>query len=195
MNPDFNKKTVDTLAKRSAFRCSNPACRVITVGPNSAENKSTVIGEAAHIYGARPNSKRYKEEMTDSERATITNAIWLCRNCHKFIDSDEGMYSSNTLSMWKKHHEQYILSKLGVQSNEINKIDALESLSENELLKLFQDKINNGNIVPHPVFGFVSCPDCNNPIDDLTEDLVGDFDHNILILSCPNCGWTDSAVV
>lgn len=97
MKPDFNKKTIDTLAKRAAYKCSNPDCRVVTVGPNSDTTKSTVIGEAAHIFGARPNSKRYCTRMTDAARAEITNAIWLCRNCHKLIDMDENLYTSEVL--------------------------------------------------------------------------------------------------
>jgi hypothetical protein len=63
MPPDFSKKTVDTLAKRAGFICSNPDCRVSTVGPNSNPEKSTMIGEAAHILGARPNSKRYSSSV------------------------------------------------------------------------------------------------------------------------------------
>ncbi len=97
MPPDFNRKTVDTLARRAAFKCSNPGCRVSTVGPNSDLEKSTLIGEAAHIFGARPNSKRYRLNMTDAARAEITNSIWLCRNCHKLIDTDDQKYTSDIL--------------------------------------------------------------------------------------------------
>lgn len=39
MSPDFNQKTVDVLAKRAGYVCSNPDCRVSTVGPNSNEKK------------------------------------------------------------------------------------------------------------------------------------------------------------
>ncbi|QSW88265.1 MULTISPECIES: hypothetical protein [Flavobacterium] len=45
MNPDFNKTTIDTLAKRAGYKCSNPDCRVNTIGPNSDPEKSTKIGE------------------------------------------------------------------------------------------------------------------------------------------------------
>lgn len=113
MYPDFNKKTVETVAKKAAYKCSNPDCRVSTVGPNSDPNKSTLIGEAAHIYGARRNSKRYRDEMTDSARAEITNAIWLCRNCHKLIDTDEIKYSSNLLFAWRETHEKFVQQELG----------------------------------------------------------------------------------
>ena len=75
MPPELCKKTIDILAKRAAFKCSNPDCRVGTVGPNRDPLKSTVIGEAAHIFGARPKAKRYLSHMTDVARAEITNAI------------------------------------------------------------------------------------------------------------------------
>lgn len=113
MNPDFSKNTIDTLAKRASYKCSNPDCRVNTIGPNSDPEKSTKIGEAAHIYGARIGSKRYSAKMTDSSRAEITNSIWLCRNCHKLIDSDEQKYSTNILYAWREQHEEFISSTLG----------------------------------------------------------------------------------
>ncbi|WP_052123225.1 HNH endonuclease [Flavobacterium beibuense] len=119
MNPDFNKKTIDTLAKRASFRCSNPDCRVNTIGPNTDPNKSTKIGEAAHIYGARVGSKRYNPNMTDSQRAEITNSIWLCRNCHKLIDTDEQKYSPNILFKWREKHEEYIVLSLGNKTEQI----------------------------------------------------------------------------
>ncbi|MCC9065877.1 hypothetical protein [Flavobacterium piscisymbiosum] len=113
INPDFSKNTIDTLAKRAAYKCSNPDCRVLTIGPNSNPEKSTKIGEAAHIYGARIGSKRYIHKMTDLARAEITNSIWLCRNCHKLIDTDEHKYSANILFAWREKHEGYIASSLG----------------------------------------------------------------------------------
>lgn len=129
MPPDFSKKTVDTLAKRAAFKCSNPDCRVSTVGPNSDEKKSTVIGEAAHIYGARQNSKRYNSNMSDAARAEITNSIWLCRNCHKLIDTDEQKYTSNILFAWREQHEEYIQSELGSVTDRIQLEEQTAELS------------------------------------------------------------------
>lgn len=119
MNPDFNKTTVDTIAKRASYKCSNPDCRINTIGPSSNPNKSTKIGEAAHIYGARAGSKRYKEAMSDTIRSQITNAIWLCRNCHKLIDTDESRYSSNLLFGWRQEHDEFVLSTLGNRTDSI----------------------------------------------------------------------------
>lgn len=119
MIPDFNKNAIETLAKRSAFKCSNPDCSIYTVGPNSNPQKATLIGEAAHIFGARPKAKRYVESMTDSARADITNGIWLCRNCHKKIDTDDPIYSAELMFAWREKHENKVLSELGNTSDKI----------------------------------------------------------------------------
>jgi ribosomal protein L37AE/L43A len=129
MPPEFNKKTIDTLAKRAAFKCSNPDWRVSTVGPNTDSYKSTIIGEAAHIFGARPNSKRYCPKMTDAARAEITNSIWLCRNCHKLIDTDEQKYTSDILFAWREQHERYIQSELGSATDQIQFEEQTSKLS------------------------------------------------------------------
>jgi len=117
MPPDFNQKTIDTLAKRAGFLCSNPDCRTLTAGPNSDVTKSTLIGEAAHVYGARPKSARFKGEMTDAARAEITNAIWLCRNCHKLVDRDSFSYSAELLYSWREIHDEFILNERGSQND------------------------------------------------------------------------------
>lgn len=117
MPPDFPKKTVDTLAKRAAFLCSNPDCRVSTVGPNAEAAEATVIGEAAHIYAARTGQARYNEAMTDQARSEISNAIWLCRNCHKQADRDAAKFPAELLFLWRERHEEYVASNLGSQSD------------------------------------------------------------------------------
>ncbi len=118
-SPGFRAKTIDTLARRAAFRCSNPDCRANTVGPNSDPQKATTIGEAAHIFGARPGAKRFRADMTESARAAITNGIWLCRNCHRQVDSDERRYTSDMLFAWRELHEQFVQSELGNSSDRI----------------------------------------------------------------------------
>ncbi|WP_456457910.1 HNH endonuclease [Reichenbachiella sp.] len=133
MIPDFSKNTKDIIAKRAGFICSNPDCRVRTIGPNTDAEKSTTIGEAAHIFGARFNSKRFKKQMNDSARAEVTNAIWLCRNCHKLIDTDDQRFSTTLLFKWREIHESYVLSELG------NKTDEIQDKELRALLSKFAD--------------------------------------------------------
>ena len=113
--PDFSKSTVDTLARRARYQCSNPKCGVHTAGPNSDSSKATIIGEAAHIKGAQPDAKRYDPAMSDGERADITNGIWLCRNCHGLVDRDEVRYTVELLVTWRGDHEHRVYSELGAR--------------------------------------------------------------------------------
>ena len=106
--PDFSRPTVGALAKRSAQICSNPACHKPTSGPHSDEGKAVIVGEAAHIRGARPGAARFDPGMTDEQRADPSNGVWLCRNCAKRIDSDGVRFSVDVLLQWKEAHEQWV---------------------------------------------------------------------------------------
>jgi hypothetical protein len=117
--PDFSKTTIDALAKRARFQCSNPDCGAHTVGPNSDPTKATLIGEAAHIMGAKPGAMRYDASMSDVTRAAITNGIWLCRNCHGQIDKDAASYPSALLFAWRKEHEGRAARELGTRGDRI----------------------------------------------------------------------------
>jgi len=104
--PDFSEATKRKLAKRAGDMCSRPGCTQRTGGPHTDPNRAINIGEAAHIRGARPETPRYKPEMTDEERADISNGIWLCRTCAKLVDSDEMKYTVELLQRWKEDHER-----------------------------------------------------------------------------------------
>lgn len=132
MSPDFNKSTTETLGKRAAYICSNPDCRVHTIGPDSDKEKSIKIGEAAHIYGARQGAKRFDPQMTDAARSEITNAIWLCRNCHKLIDTDDQRFSPTVLFKWREIHEAYITAKLGSSTDKLVHAELVASIEEFE---------------------------------------------------------------
>lgn len=64
---------------------------------------------------------------------------------------------------------------------------------EAELLKLFQQALNTGEIVPDPLLGHVACPDCKAPASDFKDKTFGDEYHTIIVKSCPHCGWNDHA--
>lgn len=112
----FSRATVITLAKRAANQCSNPGCKAITSGPAESPLASVNIGEAAHIYGANLGSARYRADMAPAERASITNAIWLCGNCHKLVDDDSSRYPAGLLFEWQREHERAISEQVGKTS-------------------------------------------------------------------------------
>ena len=113
MSADFVAATVQTVAKRAANICSNPDCGALTSGPAADETRAVNVGEAAHIYGARLKAARYNGAMADGERSAITNAIWLCRNCHKLIDADAMRFPAELLFEWRREHERVVTESLG----------------------------------------------------------------------------------
>ncbi|GAB5428833.1 MAG: hypothetical protein Devi2KO_22920 [Devosia indica] len=117
--PDFSKSTALILSMRAGHNCSNPDCGVLTTGASKAKTTATTIGEAAHIYGARAGTARFKTEMTDQSRSEITNGIWLCRNCHGKIDDDEVLYSAELLYKWRELHEELTASQVGKRGDVI----------------------------------------------------------------------------
>jgi hypothetical protein len=114
---DFSKSTIDTIFRRAGGMCSNPECSVLTSGPAEDVSKAVVVGEAAHIYGARSGSARFVPEMSPVERSDITNAIWLCRNCHKQVGTDVRRYSADLLFEWRHAHEKAVTNRLGKTSD------------------------------------------------------------------------------
>lgn len=102
---NFTKLTIDILAKRVGFRCSNPKCKRPTVGPSVRNDKATLIGIAAHITGASPGGPRYDENLIVQQRKHISNGIWLCSNCATLIDKDEGAFPTTLLQNWKYEAE------------------------------------------------------------------------------------------
>jgi hypothetical protein len=45
---DFNKSVKDTLKLRSAFICSNPDCKKLTVAPANEDKEKLIILEKLH---------------------------------------------------------------------------------------------------------------------------------------------------
>ncbi|MFH2135072.1 MAG: hypothetical protein ABII81_07820 [Pseudomonadota bacterium] len=110
---DFTRATKEALAKRVALRCSNPACKASTSGPHSESIKAINLGVAAHITAAAPGGARYDPNLTAKQRASIENAIWLCQNCAKLIDTDSVTYPLATLYRWKVVAEGEALRDMG----------------------------------------------------------------------------------
>ena len=112
MRDDFSLQTLNTLAKRVGIHCSNPDCRNLTTGPRSESTKIINIGVGAHITAASSNGPRYNPDLTNKERKSPDNGIWLCQNCAKLVDNDAKRYTVELLKEWKKVSEDAALSEI-----------------------------------------------------------------------------------
>ena len=142
---DFSSATIETMAKRVTYMCSNPDCGKMTVGPNSNKNKSTSIGVAAHIKAAAPGGKRYDPNMTSAERSDISNGIWLCQSCSKLIDTDEDKYTIELLRSWKEIAEKK--SEKGITSEGQVTFDIFEIAVEDNLSDELEINIDSESTV------------------------------------------------
>lgn len=101
MRDDFTATLKETLARRAGMRCSNPNCRKPTSGPAADPRRAVNIGVAAHITAASLHGPRYDAAISSPERDSIENAVWLCQNCAKLVDSDEKLFTVGMLGKWK----------------------------------------------------------------------------------------------
>ena len=118
MRDDFPLPVKETLAKRVGFRCSNPACRRPTSGPQDDPGKAVNVGVAAHITSAAEGGPRYNFALTSEERKAGINGIWLCQSCAKLVDNDELRYTIEILQRWKTISETAALRALESSSPE-----------------------------------------------------------------------------
>ena len=102
---DFAKATIERLAKRAGFLCSNPLCRTPTIGAAQGHQGVVNIGMAAHITAAAPGGPRYDATFSPEQRRYQSNGIWLCQTHGKLVDSDEAHFTVATLREWKERAE------------------------------------------------------------------------------------------
>ena len=112
MRDDFRKTTINLLANRVGWKCSNPGCRRTTRGAGTEPTDVINIGVAAHITAAAKGGPRYDSNMTTQERKSYENGIWLCQSCSKLIDSDVQRYTVDILKKWKEISEQMAVLEL-----------------------------------------------------------------------------------
>ena len=125
MRDDFTSKVKEEVAKRVGYLCSNPDCSAPTSGPQI--NDGTVnVGVAAHITAASKNGPRYDASLTEVERSSAENAIWLCQTCAKLIDNDVKKFNVELLRSWKKQAEDKAARNIGKPQQPNNTTDDLK---------------------------------------------------------------------
>lgn len=150
---DFTSATKNIIAKRSAYICSNPSCRKLTIMPKG--NKTICIGVAAHICAAAKGGPRYKSSMTQEERSSIQNGIWLCQTCSNYIDKDEETFTVELLQKWKQEMEyeiSYSFNKPVILEKEDKLEYAFELIKFPKKWKEIADKENSFYYSDNPAY-------------------------------------------
>lgn len=130
MRDEFSKATKELLANRVGWKCSNPNCRKTTSGAGIEGNDVINIGVAAHITAASKCGPRYNKDMSEKERKSYDNGIWLCQSCAKLIDSDLCKYTVDVLKKWKKISEELSREELEGNSNKTKNIHTFSDFIE-----------------------------------------------------------------
>ena len=115
---EFSKPTRDALAKRAAFVCSNPDCRVVCVSPDPSTEEGVIFtGKAAHIHAAAPRGPRYLPSQTPDQRKHISNGVFLCSSCSVVIDQNTGAaHPAELLRSWKTQQDEFVHANLNRRS-------------------------------------------------------------------------------
>jgi len=117
---EFPDRIVKLLADRAGHQCSNPGCRIHTIGPAGQDPLGLIrISVAAHITAAAEGGPRFDPNLTSKERKSIENAIHLCASCSRAIDANQGKdWSPEVLYLWKKEHEAFVFDRIANPSRQ-----------------------------------------------------------------------------
>ena len=127
---DFSKETRLRLAQRAGFRCSNPQCGALTIGPGAGAEGVSDTGTAAHIFSAAAGGPRGTGGLPDKDRSAISNGIWMCASCGRLVDANAGkFYSESLLRSWKDLHENRTRLEQGGHVQPFGWVQSLEVMS------------------------------------------------------------------
>jgi hypothetical protein len=146
MRDDFPMPVKELLAKRVGFQCSRTGCGRVTSGPQVDPAGAVNIGVAAHITAASPGGPRFDPTLTQEERRSPGNGIWLCQTCAKLVDSDLLRYSPEELRQWKVFAENRAFRALeGHESTAavLPVFERIERLMPDLLAEMRQDLATN----------------------------------------------------
>ncbi|MCD7879093.1 MAG: hypothetical protein LUG16_04070 [Candidatus Gastranaerophilales bacterium] len=117
---DIKDSNMKVLIQLSGSQCAICKKKLYDIQEN---NSVSNLGEMAHICGEKPESARYDANMSDSERQSYNNLIYLCPTCHTKIDRDVNTYTVEELHRIKKEHIKNAINNL---EDSINKVTCSE---------------------------------------------------------------------
>lgn len=150
--PSAQEKVV---VSRSGNACAYPECGIeLTMEPRHPSDRPKATGKVAHICAASPGGPRFNEKMTDAQRGSANNLIYLCGPHHDMIDAQLHFHTTEYLHTAKKQHEakvtramQHVLGRVTFDELEvvcavIGLAPSSEHRGEVELALPLQEKID-----------------------------------------------------
>lgn len=95
MRDDFPAEVKRNLAARAGYRCS--ICCKSTSGPATGPEAVLSDGVAAHITAASPGGPRFDPSLSQQQRCSADNGIWVCTQHGREIDGDSSGFSVGLL--------------------------------------------------------------------------------------------------
>ncbi|ELK8499686.1 hypothetical protein RV040_003198 [Vibrio alginolyticus] len=146
---NYSQLTLKKLFALSGNECAFPGCTKQLVNQTNAKDSNI-----CHIEAANDDGERYREDMTDKERADYENLILLCVQHHDETNDVE-KYTVEALKQMKDNHEASITARnLGKSTSmlqiAINKIAelGLSSLKDRQSTTAFNitNKLNHNAV-------------------------------------------------
>lgn len=122
---NYSPQTLKKLFALSGNQCAFPNCKNTLVNQNNAKDSNI-----CHIEAANADGERYREAMTDKERANYENLILLCVQHHDETNN-ENIYTVEVLKEMKNNHESSIVN-IHMNKNPsmlINTINAISGIN------------------------------------------------------------------
>lgn len=93
-----------------AFSCGNCCAKCFKALVYRDNEAIAYRGQAAHIAGEKPGAARYDPLMSEDDRDSPENGLYLCRDCHDLIDNvnTRNSFSTDDLKKLKREHEKRV---------------------------------------------------------------------------------------
>lgn len=112
-------KTRTLVWGRAGARCAFPDCRKNLIYDASETDDESLVGDIAHIVAESPDGPRGEFSLSDEERRKYSNLLLLCKNHHKLIDDQPGMYTVEKLQQMKSEHESWVRTALSLDQSKL----------------------------------------------------------------------------
>lgn len=163
------------LAYRSGDRCALTGCGQQLSRASECGNPIN-LGVAAHIEGEKggnlrgKRSARYNPDMTDEQRNSYNNLIYLCANCHAKVDSipqGEIDYPTERLHKIKAEHERIVRQAITEAFADVG-FPELEEATQWILQVSPYQEASDFSLIP--------------PADKLKKNDLGDATRNVVVM-------------